>query len=287
MRTTTCQLGGLALAWMLAGCAPATATAPSAEERPAASATERSEGEGERSEAQAEGSEAQAEEPVLPLWWGGFESAPEALSAFPQLDVAKGTVPAPRALAAIQAALNGQDPAARAEARAAAQGLITDSPHHRAAAQVPVVIDAVLDRHENAELGPLRATLDAHLEVLRLLGVDSVEAPAPGSPLSAHLPNLPNAAALRRDPDPIQTTLRLFSAADATASAATPAERARIEANTAALSVATLGQWPMQGSLGALRASLATLAAESGDPALRRDAAALVELLDARLNEEC
>lgn len=286
MRTMPCQLGGLALAWVLAGCGPATATAPKAEERPADPVAQGDAAEG-AADGTADASEGQAEEPILPLWWGGFESAPEALSAFPQLEVAKGTVPAPRALAAIQAALTEQDPAAEAEARAAAQGLITDSPHHRAAAQVPVVIDAVLARHPNADLGALRATLDAHLEVLRLLGVDTVEAPAPGSPLSAHLPKLPNAAALRRDPDPIQTTLRLFEAADATAAAAAPAERARIEANTATLSVATLGQWPMQGSLGALRASLAKLAAESADPALRRDAAALVALLDARLNEEC
>ncbi|MCB9779194.1 MAG: hypothetical protein H6742_11575 [Alphaproteobacteria bacterium] len=212
---------------------------------------------------------------------------PDALAAWSHALAHEGAEPATGSLQRIHGDFAQLTPDQQRQARDAAASIISDCPYNRSMVQVPLVLQQVLARHDDPALSAVKAGVDAHVAVLRDLGVDALPLPAAGRNLDRPLVGLTTAAALRDSADPIGETRVLVDQIEGLVAAYDADTVARITTAADTLAKATGGQWALEGQLVGLQKELQRVLLVVEDPALRVELIALDGLLAELVRQAC
>ena len=212
---------------------------------------------------------------------------PDALSAAPHSLAREGVEPATASLRRIHDGFTQLTPDQQRQARQAAASIISDCPYNRSMVQVPLVLQQVLARHDEPALTAVKAAVDAHVVVLRDLGVDALPPPVAGGNLDRPLRGLTTAAALRDSADPIGETRVLVDQIEGLVAAYDADTLARISTAADTLGKATEGQWALEGPLVGMQRELQRVLLVTEDPALRVELIALDGLLAELVRQSC
>lgn len=215
------------------------------------------------------------------------DKVPNSLARVPFDRSHEGLGPAAATLQVVRADLAALSPEQRAEASRAVVEMITNCPFNRSSVQVAMVLQHVLDRHDDPALAPLRSAVDDHVAALDLLGATALPLPRQGDYLHRDMAGLVTGPQLLAAPDPIATAHQLLAQVLDLVGAYDAQTTDRLEAAGAVLAPATHDQWPMKNQLLGVRVELKRLADTDLDPRLQADVVALHALLDEYLSLTC